>query len=151
MMGWACRIIPPGWLLLALLLQWALHRWLPIAQVLALPLRAGGLALLAGGTALALAGVGAFRRARTPIVPFEHSTALVTSGVYRYTRNPMYLGLTLVLAGTAVLLGSIGAFLPVPLFVWIIDRGYVRAEERFLEQIFGGDYSRYRSAVRRWL
>jgi len=150
-MGWARRIIPPGWLALALLASAALHHWLPIAQLLAPPLSRWGVGLLAAGVLLVLAGVGTFRRAQTPILPFERSTTLVTHGVYRFTRNPMYLGLILVLAGVAVLLGSIGAFVPLPLFVWIIECGYIRAEERFLAEIFGDDYARYMQAVRRWL
>jgi protein-S-isoprenylcysteine O-methyltransferase Ste14 len=150
-MGWARRIIPPLWLLLALLAAAALHRWLPIAHVLQPPVTRLGLAFLVAGVALAFSGVGAFHRARTPIIPFERSTTLVTAGVYRFTRNPMYLGLVLILSGTALLLGSIGAFVPLPLFIWIIHAGYIRAEERFLEEIFGSEYVQYKSAVHRWL
>jgi len=147
----ARRIVPPGWLLLALLAAVALHRWLPIARVLRPPATWLGVALLGSGVALALSGIAAFLRAGTPIIPFKRSTLLVTGGVYRFTRNPMYLGFALVLAGTAVLLGSIGAFLPLPLFVWIIQRGYIGEEERFLEEIFGSDYAQYKNRVRRWL
>lgn len=150
-MGWARRIIPPGWLLVALLVSAALHHWLPIAQLLSPPVRRCGAGLLAVGVLLTLSAVVAFRRAHTPVLPFERSTTLVTHGAYRFTRNPMYLGLTLVLAGVAVLFGSIGAFVPLPLFVWIIEYGYIRAEERFLAEIFGDDYVHYVQAVRRWL
>jgi protein-S-isoprenylcysteine O-methyltransferase Ste14 len=150
-MDWVRRIIPPGWLLVALLASVALHHWLPLAQVLRPPVSRCGAVLLGVGVLLAASGIVAFRRSRTPVIPFERSTALVTRGVYRFTRNPMYLGLSLVLAGTAVLLGSIGAFVPLPLFVWIIHCGYVRAEERFLTEIFGNDYLHYTHAVRRWL
>jgi protein-S-isoprenylcysteine O-methyltransferase Ste14 len=150
-MGWARLIIPPGWMLVALLASAALHHWLPLAQVLQPPVSRFGVVLLAGGVVLAVSGVSAFRRVRTPVIPFERSTTLVTSGVYRFTRNPMYLGLSLVVAGTAVVLGSIGAFVPLPLFVWIIESGYIRAEERFLAEIFGNDYLHYTHAVRRWL
>jgi protein-S-isoprenylcysteine O-methyltransferase Ste14 len=150
-MGWARRIIPPGWLLVALLASAALHHWLPIARLLSPPVSRYGAGLLGAGVLLVISGVVTFRRAQTPIVPFERSTTLVTHGVYRFTRNPMYLGLTLVLAGVAMLLGSIGAFVPLPLFVWIIDYGYIRAEERFLAEIFGDDYAHYMHVVRRWL
>jgi len=150
-MDWARRIIPPGWLLLTLLASAALNRWLPIAHFLRPPASWVGWVLLGAGLAVGGSGFGAFRRARTPVVPFERSTALVITGIYRFTRNPMYLGMVLIVSGTALLLGSIGALLPLPLFVCIIDRGYIRAEERFLEEIFGGDYAHYRSAVRRWL
>jgi protein-S-isoprenylcysteine O-methyltransferase Ste14 len=150
-LGFAHRIIPPGWLLLALLACAALQRWLPLLQLLHAPWTLLGVAPLAAGLLLAVAGVGAFRRAGTTVIPFAPSAALVTTGVYRLTRNPMYLGLTLILAGSAWLCGSLGAFLPVPLLVWILQGGYIRAEERVLEQSFGADYVRYRSSVRRWL
>jgi protein-S-isoprenylcysteine O-methyltransferase Ste14 len=150
-MGWARRIIPPGWLLMTLLMSAGLHHWLPIDQLFSPPASRLGVVPLAAGLLLTAAGVVAFRRARTPVIPFERSTTLVTGGVYRFTRNPMYLGLVLVLGGTAMLLGSIAAFLPLPLFVVIIEFGYIRAEERFLAGIFGDDYLRYRHAVRRWL
>lgn len=150
-MGFAHRIIPPGWLLLALLGSAALHRWLPLVQLLHAPWTLLGAAPLAAGLVLAVAGVGAFRRAGTTVIPFAPSSVLVTTGVYRLTRNPMYLGLTLILAGSAWLCGSLGACLPLPFLVWILQGGYIRAEERVLEQSFGADYVRYRSSVRRWL
>jgi protein-S-isoprenylcysteine O-methyltransferase Ste14 len=150
-MDWARRIVPPVWLLLALLASVALNRWLPIAQLLRPPANRCGLVLIVAGALLAVAGVASFRRARTSVIPFERSTALVTYGIYRFTRNPMYLGLTAVLAGVALLLGSVGALVPLPLFVFIIHYGYIRAEERFLADIFGGQYAQYTDAVRRWL
>ena len=101
-MRWTQRVVPPIWLLLALLTSGVLHHLLPIAQLLEPPATWLGLAPLAVGVVLTSKGFGAFRRAGTPVVPFRRSTALVTWGVYRLTRNPMYLGLTLILAGTVV-------------------------------------------------
>jgi protein-S-isoprenylcysteine O-methyltransferase Ste14 len=150
-LSFAHRIIPPGWLLLALLGSAALHRWLPLVQLVHAPWTLLGVAPLAAGLVLAVAGVGAFRRAGTTVIPFALSSALVTTGVYRFTRNPMYLGLTLILTGSAWLCGSLGAFLPLPFLVWILQGGYICAEERVLEQSFGADYVRYCSNVRRWL
>jgi protein-S-isoprenylcysteine O-methyltransferase Ste14 len=150
-MQWAQRVVPPIWLLLALLASGALHHLLPIAQLLEPPATWLGLAPLAVGMVLTSKGFGAFRRAGTPVVPFRRSTALVTWGVYRLTRNPMYLGLTLILAGGAWMRGSVGAFVPLPLLVWILQSSFIRTEERLLEEIFGGEYLRYKSAVRRWL
>jgi protein-S-isoprenylcysteine O-methyltransferase Ste14 len=150
-MGWAQRIIPPGWLLLALLAGAALHHWLPIARLLKSPESWLGALPFGAGMALAAAAVGAFRNAGTPVIPFERPTALVTTGVYRVTRNPMYLGITLIFCGAACLLGSVGALLPLPLLIWILQQGYIVREERFLAQLFGGDYLQYRHRVRRWL
>jgi hypothetical protein len=76
---------------------------------------------------------------------------LVTSGIYRYTRNPMYLGTTAFLLGMAIMLGSITALLPVPLFMLVIEYRFIRPEELFLETLFGEDYRAYRERVRRWL
>jgi len=150
-MRWAQRMIPPLWLLIALIASAVLQRFFPIAQLLRSPLTWLGAVPLAAGVVLTSAGFGAFRRAGTPVVPFTRSTALVTSGVYRLTRNPMYLGIALILAGSAWMRGSIGAFVPLPPFVWILHSGFIRAEERLLEEIFGGEYLRYKTEVRRWL
>jgi protein-S-isoprenylcysteine O-methyltransferase Ste14 len=75
----------------------------------------------------------------------------VTGGLYRYTRNPMYLGMVSVLIGAALLFGTLSAWLPIPVFVWIIHNNFIRVEERFLEGIFGGQYLQYKNKVRRWL
>jgi protein-S-isoprenylcysteine O-methyltransferase Ste14 len=150
-MEWARRLVPPGWLLVALMAAVALHHWLPLAQLWRPPLTRLGMLPLGAGLILAVFGIGAFRRAGTPVIPFERSTTLVTTGVYRFTRNPMYLGLSLILTGTAVMAGSLGAFLPLPPLVWILQCGYIDAEERFLEELFGSDYAKYKSRVRRWM
>jgi protein-S-isoprenylcysteine O-methyltransferase Ste14 len=107
---------------------------------------------LAGG-ATALAGDLEFRRARTTINPFkpQNSTTLVTSGIYGFTRNPMYVGLTLVLLGWAVFLCSAWA-LPGPVvFVLYITRFQIVPEERVLSAKFGEAYTAYTERVRRWL
>jgi protein-S-isoprenylcysteine O-methyltransferase Ste14 len=150
-MGWARRVVPPVWLLIALLAALALQRFIPLAQLWQAPVNRLGLLPLAGGLALVSSGVRSFRRRGTPLVPLRPSTTLVTTGVYRFTRNPMYLGLALIQLGCAWLLGSLGAFVPLPLLVWILQSGYIDAEERFLEQLFGAEYQRYKSDVRRWI
>jgi protein-S-isoprenylcysteine O-methyltransferase Ste14 len=91
-----------------------------------------------------------FKNAGTGITPFDEATALVTGGFYRYTRNPMYVGMFLMLAGVAFLMGSIGAALPVLVFILIIRNNFVMGEERFLEASFGQQYIDYKSTVRRW-
>jgi protein-S-isoprenylcysteine O-methyltransferase Ste14 len=145
------RILPPVWWLLAMLLAIALHYAMPIRQLLSAPWSYSGAVLIVLGIALSAAGSGAFKRAGTPVVPFERSTALVTDGLYRFTRNPMYLGLVLSLVGVSILLGSVGAFLAIPVFVWILQTQFIAGEERFLEEIFGARYLDYKTRVRRWL
>jgi protein-S-isoprenylcysteine O-methyltransferase Ste14 len=145
------KIIPPVYFLLSLLAMTALHFWLPIARIVPVPWSYGGGILLILGIALAAIASGLFKRAGTPVIPFEPSTALVTSGPYRFTRNPMYLGLVLILVGAATLFGTLGAFLPIPVFVWIIQTRFIVGEEHFLEEIFGEQYLAYKGRVRRWL
>ena len=103
------------------------------------------------GITMAAISAGMFRLADTGIEPFEKATTLVTAGFYRYTRNPMYMGMFMMLLGVGFLLGSTGALLPVPLFILIIRNHFVLGEERFLEAAFGQHYLQYKSEVRRWL
>jgi protein-S-isoprenylcysteine O-methyltransferase Ste14 len=145
------KILPPVYLLLTLLAMAAMHFLLPIARVIAAPYTRLGWVFVAVGVAIAAVAAGAFRRAGTPVIPFEPSTALVTSGLYRVTRNPMYLGMVVLLIGVAILLGSLTAFLPVPVFAWIIQKWFIEGEERFLEEIFGENYLAFKRNVRRWL
>ncbi len=112
----------------------------------------GGSAAIAG-LLIAWSGVVSFRRARTTVNPLrpEAATSLVASGIYRYTRNPMYLGMLLVLVGWIVFLARPWALVVLPAFVAYMNRFQIGPEERALEGIFGGEFEAYRRAVRRWL
>ena len=145
------RILPPVWLVLTLMAEYALHRWLPLTELLAAPWKYSGVVLMLLGIAMAATAANLFKRADTPVIPFERSTALVTTGWFRFTRNPMYLGMVLLLIGVAITLGSLGAWLPIPVFVAIIRLNFIRGEERFLSEIFGDPYRQYQQRVRRWL
>jgi protein-S-isoprenylcysteine O-methyltransferase Ste14 len=145
------KIIPPVYLLATLVLMLFTHYLLPIYQYVHEPLAYAGIAAVLIGIAMASMSAAMFKRVGTGIEPFDVATTLVKSGFYRYTRNPMYLGMFLMLAGTAFLMGSVGAFLPVMVFVLIIRNNFVLAEERFLEASFGRQYLEYQSTVRRWL
>jgi protein-S-isoprenylcysteine O-methyltransferase Ste14 len=144
-------VLPPVWLLMALVASFALDRCWPIARLVPAPWKYLGYVPLTLGAVMAITAARAFRRAGTPLIPFELSTTLVTGGWFRVTRNPMYLGLTLILFGVALIDGTLGAFLPLPVFAGILHLRFIRAEERFLEEIFGEQYRVYRTRVRRWL
>jgi protein-S-isoprenylcysteine O-methyltransferase Ste14 len=109
--------------------------------------------LAATGMGFDLAGLLAFRAARTTFSPLkpEKSSSLVTGGVYRVTRNPMYLGLALVLSGWAVWLAALLPWLGPVFFVAYVTRFQIGPEERVLRGIFGEAYSSYAARVRRWL
>jgi protein-S-isoprenylcysteine O-methyltransferase Ste14 len=111
------------------------------------------LAVACGLTGLGLIGtaLGVFRTNRTRPEPWQPASALVAGGIYRFTRNPMYLGMALVCLGVALHFASIPAAVLTLLAVLIIDRTVIRREEAYLLRRFGDDYRVYQSKVRRWL
>jgi protein-S-isoprenylcysteine O-methyltransferase Ste14 len=146
--------IPPP--LIALFL--AILMWLTpaLAGSVAIPtsLRIGvALVLCCLGLGIGMSGFGAFRRARTTVNPIKASSAstLVRSGIFRFTRNPMYLGLLLVLFAWAVFLSNPLTLLFPPVYVLYINRFQIIPEERVLVSLFGANYSAYKEDVRRWL
>lgn len=110
-----------------------------------------GAVLAAAAVGLAAAALWRFRRAGTAAEPWRPSTALVTGGVYRFTRNPMYLAMALLYLGLALALDSgVALVLLLPLLA-LVQAGVISREERYLEGKFGDEYRRYRAAVRRWI
>lgn len=111
------------------------------------------LALAALGLGVALAGVAAFRRQGTTVNPLDPnaSSSIVTSGVYRISRNPMYLGFLLVLAGWAAYLSNAGAAALLAAFVAYMNAFQIKPEERALLAKFGAEFTQYMSRVRRWI
>lgn len=141
---------PPTLLLAGLIAQIA-AAWMPDPlPELSTGLRALGGAVMLLGVGLNIAATRGFDRVGTPVRPMSPPRALVTGGVYRITRNPMYLGLALILAGAAGALSSSWAFLMVLPFVLAMHR-LIRREEAFLESVFGDPYQTYKANVRRWL
>lgn len=148
-------IAPPPLIALATLVLGVAADWLwptkVLASVLNWPARIGfGVALLLGGAALAVAGEHAFKQVGTNVRPWRPALALATGGIYGYLRNPMYVGLILMLAGLAVLFASdwlVILLLPTAL---LLHFGVVRREERYLEAKFGEDYRRYKARVPRY-
>ncbi len=110
------------------------------------------LVFLAGGSFIAL-GALAFRKFKTTFDPMrpDKASSFVTSGVYRVTRNPMYLGMALMLVAWAVFLAAPWSFAGPVLWVFYMNRFQIEPEERILAGLFGEEYSRYRASVRRWL
>lgn len=111
------------------------------------------LALVVLGAAIALAGVVAFRRKRTTVNPLtpSASSSVVSSGVYRVSRNPMYLGFFLALAGWALYLSNAGAVLLLPAFLAYMTQYQIKPEERALLAKFGPEFAQYMARVRRWV
>ena len=129
----------------------ALHFAVPLARVLGPPLVWIGRAPILVGVVINLIADAEFKRRATTVKPFEQSTALVTAGAFRFTRNPMYLGMVLMLVGVAILLGTGSPFLVVPVFMWLMTVRFIRVEETMLERVFGETFLEYKRRVRRWL
>ncbi len=110
-----------------------------------------GAVMAVSAAALAAGALGRFCRAGTAVEPWRPSTAMVTDGVYRFTRNPMYLAMALVYLGAALATDSALALALLPPLLVAVQVGVVLREERYLERKFGDDYRRYRASVRRWL
>ncbi len=145
------KVVPPVYFLISLIFVTALYYLLPVVKVIPFPYAYAGILFIVFGLTIMLIAVAAFSRAKTPIIPFERSTALVVEGMYQFTRNPMYLGMVLVLTGAGVFFGVVSAFLPIPFFIRGITANFIRGEERFLEDIFGEVYVAYKQKVRRWV
>ena len=147
------KLPPPVVALVTAFLMWLAARLVP---ALALPYAVGKSAVLAPvliGIGISLSGIVAFRRAKTTASPLRLSAAssLVTGGVYRFTRNPMYLGLLLVLLGWALFLRNGAAFVLLPCFMLYLNRFQIAPEERALASRFGEAFDAYKNRTRRWI
>jgi protein-S-isoprenylcysteine O-methyltransferase Ste14 len=147
------KIPPPVVALFLALLMWLTSRVVPPLEV-PFAFRVGvALVLACIGQSISVSGMVAFRRAKTTVNPIKASAAssLVTRGVYRFTRNPMYLGLMLTLLAWAVFLSSPLVVLWLAVYVVYMNRFQIVPEERVLTSLFGAEYVNYKSEVRRWL
>ena len=145
--------VPVPWVfVLAYLLGVAVERALrPAASVPLTIVWAAGAVLLALGVLIAGWSLALFRRARTTTVPGKASASLVTSGPYRFTRNPMYVALSLAYLGEAGLLKQVWPVIFLPLVLAYLNWVVIPVEEARLREVFGERYDRYRASVRRWL
>ena len=145
------KILPVVYLLASLILMALLQLFLPLYQYVKPPFAFAGIIIVFAGIGLSAISAGMFVRVNTGLIPFEEATALVTDGVFGFTRNPMYLGMFLMVFGAAFLMGSVGALIPLLVFMLIIRFNFVAGEERFMEATFGQQYLDYKSKVRRWI
>lgn len=147
------KIPPPAVMLLSAVAMWLVARWLPQWSWPSTPLAVAGAVLAAAGIALAATAMRTFARSKTTINPLkpDESALIVSHGVFARTRNPMYVGLALVLAGWACYLANPAACLVLPLFVTYITRFQIMPEERILLGKFGAPFAQYLAQVRRWI
>lgn len=147
------KIPPPLVAILVGSAMWGVSLMAPGIEAPAALRTAVVVALVLIGAGFELSGILAFRRAKTTVNPLRPDTSsrLVSSGVYRLTRNPMYVGLVFMLLAWATYLSSVWALLGLPVFVLYLTRFQIKPEERALTTRFGSDYLDYQARVRRWL
>jgi protein-S-isoprenylcysteine O-methyltransferase Ste14 len=148
------RFPPPFLFVIGFIAGWALDRYwraLPLSRFGGSALKPFGWAALAVGLILAGWGMATFRRAKTAIHPHHSASQLVTHGPYRFTRNPMYTGLTLQYLGGSALINSAWPIIVLPIVLLILIQTVILREERYLRDAFGVEYVGYVASVRRWL
>jgi len=143
--------IPPMWWFLCLVYEAAIHFTLPGYRYLDWPLATIGILPLVYGAVITIWADQIFKRGKTAIKPFERPSTLVFEGPFKTSRNPMYVGMTAILIGVALLLGTISPLVG-PVVFWMIMQFYIiPIEERNMERTFGTEYAAYKEKVRRWV
>ena len=145
------RIMPPT-LFYACIISMVLLAWLwPITTVIEFPFNVLGVVPLSLGLGISIWGSEKFGRVGTTVKTFDEPSKLVTDGLFRFSRNPMYLGFASALLGIWTLLGALSPLLGVVIFVVVTDRWYIPFEERTLVERFGGQFQDYAARTRRWI
>ena len=110
-----------------------------------------GIVLTVAGIAMNVWAMPKFRQAQTSVIPYKPTTAIIESGPFAFTRNPIYLGMALLYAGITLIVNTIWPLLLLPFILIVMQRGVIEREERYLERKFGEKYLSYKSRVRRWI
>lgn len=142
--------LPPVWLGIALFSVWSMGVLLPVA-VFGVAGKWLGAGLAAAGVLLMVLAALEMWRARTTLVPHRSPSSLVTSGVFRFSRNPIYLGDSLFLLGAVFWFDALAGIIMVPLFMKLIERRFICGEEARMRGIFGEEFEKWASDVRRWV
>ena len=143
--------LPPTYFNLSWIVMVLLHFTLPIYKFLPIPYNLFGILPMLAGLWINLWASNYFNKVKTTVKPFQTSTQLVTTGFYRYSRHPMYLGMLLILIGIFLLLGSLSPLIVIPVYIQLITRKFIRPEEMMLLETFGNAYENYKGRVRRWI
>jgi protein-S-isoprenylcysteine O-methyltransferase Ste14 len=145
------RIAPPILALLHIIAAFILARFVPLPFSVPRAVEYIGFALVVIGFLFGLGAVIAFRRARTTLDPYHPVSSIVTSGMYGFSRNPIYLGFLLMVIGIPLNAGTYWGIILGPVFILLCNKLVIEHEEAYLEKRFGETYISYRSRVRRWL
>ena len=145
------KIHPPTHLLIYIVVSVLLHFLYPLHQLIRFPYTLLGIILIAAGAVLNVWADGIFKKQNTTVKPFEKPDALVNSGPYRISRNPMYLGMVLILFGVSFILGSLISFAGPIFFIIAMERVFIPEEEKSMKENFGDEYFIYKRKIRKWI
>jgi len=145
------KILPPTHFFFCLIIALAMHYLLPIKQIINPPYNWLGFLFFAIGGILNIWADQIFKKSQTTIKPGEEPSVFIQTGPYKISRNPMYLGVTLLLIGIGFILGSITSFIGFILFIILMEIIFIQEEERTLLAKFGEEYKAYKQKVRRWI
>jgi protein-S-isoprenylcysteine O-methyltransferase Ste14 len=145
------RIVPPVWLMLTMIAMYCASAIVPLMRVMPVAAAPFGQVAVFMGFSLVFFAVRLFKKVQTPLKPFVPAKAVITDGPFRYSRNPVYLGMFIMLAGWAIYLGSLTPWLVAAWFVYAICSYWVPMEEKQMEREMGETYLTYKREVRRWL
>lgn len=145
------QMLPPAYLMTSIGLMLALWAGAPGPRFIASPWNWSGVLLVALGIGLNIAGDRQFQRSRATMHPFGAPRVLVTTGVFARTRNPMYVGMVVLVLGIAILLGHVSPFVAIGLLWGVLNWRFIPREERAMASAFGGAYREYQAHTRRWI
>jgi protein-S-isoprenylcysteine O-methyltransferase Ste14 len=145
------KLLPPFLLLISISVMTALHFVVPYQSVIYPPFNYLGIALIISGLIITIKVGRTFSKVGTEINTFKKPRQLVTSGLFQYSRNPIYVGYVISLIGVNIILGSLTPIIVVLLFIFITDYWYIPFEERNMQNQFGQAYEDYKKKVRRWM
>ena len=145
------KINPPMVAFLLMIKAIILHTLIPQPHLISKPYSYSGILLILAGLSLGAWALILFEKKKTTHKPHEKPSALVTQGIFKMSRNPIYLGMFLILLGCAILLGTLTSFLAPIIFIFAISKYFVEKEEIILEKTFGIHYKRYKKSTRRWI
>jgi len=145
------KIFPPTHFYTYLLISVLLHFLLPVKQIVHPPLIYLGWLLIIAGSALNIWSDQLFKKQKTTVKPNKKPTRLIDYGPFRISRNPMYLGMAVILFGVGIFLGTITAFTGAVLFIIAMEIYFISDEEKSMHEAFGSEFENYKAKVRRWI
>jgi len=145
------KILPPTYFFLCLIISTLLFYTVPLTQIIRYPFNLIGFLFFIIGAGLNIWTDQLLKKEKTTVKPFKKPAVLIQTGPFKFSRNPMYLGMALLLLGFGIILGSVTSFIGMVLFVFIMESLFIPDEEKIQLELFGEEYMKYKEKVGRWI